>query len=267
MLQVLREGAQGPAVSQWQTFLRGQDFYACEASGTFDATTLEATRVFQKSSGLEPDGVVGPHTYAKALRLGFNILVDNSESEGGPNWPPDTGTGPLTLAAKQKRFGAFTYTSAPVASNPEAIQIGGTWVKDNIVRVVVPQLEPFVTGGIVLFHKDGAEQLKALFAAWEADGLLGHILSWDGAWVPRFVRGSRTTLSNHSFGTAFDINARWNALSTCPALVGTKGSVRELVARANEIGFYWGGYYGYPKGFPNASGVSGRSDGMHFELA
>ena len=68
------------------------------------------------------------------------------------------------------------------------------------------------------------------------------------------MRGSRTTLSNYAWGTAFDINVPWNARGTVPALCGEKGSVRELVAIANEHGFYWGGHFS-------------RRDGMHFEVA
>lgn len=72
--------------------------------------------------------------------------------------------------------------------------------------------------------------------------------------MPRFVRGSRTTLSNHSWGTAFDINYAWNCLGALPALRGEKGSVRELVPIAHRHGFYWGGHFS-------------RRDGMHFEVA
>jgi len=72
--------------------------------------------------------------------------------------------------------------------------------------------------------------------------------------VPSFIRGWRTTLSNQSWGTAFDINAAWNGLGRRPPLVGEKGSVRELVQLANQHGFYWGGHF------------SKRPDGMHFEV-
>ena len=41
-------------------------------------------------------------------------------------------------------------------------------------------------------------------------GLLDRILSFGGGFEPCFVRGSTTTLSNHSFGSAFDINVAWN---------------------------------------------------------
>jgi hypothetical protein len=80
------------------------------------------------------------------------------------------------------------------------------------------------------------------------------ILTFDGSYVARFVRGSTSVLSNHSFGTAFDINVTWNRLGVVPALVGQKGSVRELVGIANDNGFYWGGHFT-------------RLDGMHFEIA
>jgi hypothetical protein len=72
--------------------------------------------------------------------------------------------------------------------------------------------------------------------------------------VPRFIRGSRTTLSNHAFGTAFDINCDFNRLGHTPALMGERGCVREMVRIAHENGFYWGGHFT-------------RLDGMHFEVA
>ncbi len=81
------------------------------------------------------------------------------------------------------------------------------------------------------------------------------MINWAGSYVPRFIRGSRTTLSNHAFGTAFDINTRENALGAIPALVGKHGSVRKLVPLANQHGFYWGGHF------------KSRKDGMHFEIA
>jgi hypothetical protein len=93
-----------------------------------------------------------------------------------------------------------------------------------------------------------------LWADWERAGLLHLVLTWHGSYVARFVRGSDRTLSNHAFGSAFDINFAWNKLGTVPALVGQKGTVRELVQIANDNGFYWGGHFK-------------RLDGMHFEVA
>jgi len=96
--------------------------------------------------------------------------------------------------------------------------------------------------------------MQKLWSDWENAGLLAHVLTWAGSFVPRFSRGSTSVLSNHSFGSAFDINVAWNQLGVEPALVGQKGSVRELVPIAHQNGFYWGGHFS-------------RGDGMHFEVA
>lgn len=69
--------------------------------------------------------------------------------------------------------------------------------------------------------------------------LIRLVLTYAGSFDPRFIRGSTTTLSNHAFGSAFDINAEWNPLGHTPAPKGTEGSVRELVPIAHEYGFYW----------------------------
>ena len=69
--------------------------------------------------------------------------------------------------------------------------------------------------------------------------MLKHILTFDGAYAPRFIRCSNKTLSNHAFGTAFDINADKNPLGAQPALAGRKGCVFELVPTAHQFGFYW----------------------------
>ena len=77
--------------------------------------------------------------------------------------------------------------------------------------------------------------------------------------VQRFIRKTQNRnprpLSNHAWGTAFDINVKWNKLGKVPTLLGQEGCVRELVELANKNGFFWGGHFG-----------GGRVDGMHFEL-
>jgi hypothetical protein len=61
-------------------------------------------------------------------------------------------------------------------------------------------------------------------------------------------------LSNHAWGTAFDINVQWNGLGITPAFRNEAGSVRDLVEIAYQNGFYWGGWF------------KSRQDGMHFEV-
>jgi len=108
-----------------------------------------------------------------------------------------------------------------------------------------------------------------LFAKWEADDLLHLILSYEGCFVPRYIRDSAPSgngghgekqssavgsLSNHSFGSAFDINFTDNQRKHVPALCGARGSVRELVESANAMGVFWGGHFN-------------TQDGMHFEIS
>lgn len=178
--------------------------------------------------------------------------------------PPEEITTLKPLVSNDERFrifGKFDYVSAPTSNNPERIRFTDGWDKKNIIWVPVPQLSGL--RGVEYrgeeagmdFHRLGAAQLQSLWNEWEEAGLLNRVLTFEGSFNPRFVRGSRTSLSNHCFGNAFDINYEWNQLGAEPARLGRKGSVRELVASATRWGFFWGGNY------------KGRPDGMHFELA
>ena len=254
MLKPIKLGSIGPIVVQWQTFLRGRG-YLLEATGTFDPATEAATRAFQKRHRLDIDGKVGNQTFGQAARLGFEI-VDQLESDpvfpGLPAFPPLASN-----AERQAAFGPLEFVSTPQPNNPEAIRITNGWEQKNLVKLVIPQLMGIAganPAGRVYFHRAGAQQLQGLWQAWADRGLLKRVLGYAGAFNPRFVRGSRSVLSNHAFGTAFDINAAMNRLGAEPASPGARGCVYELVPVAHEFGFYWGGHFS-------------RRDGMHFELA
>lgn len=160
---------------------------------------------------------------------------------------------PLTAAERQKIFGRIEGFEL---SDGSGIHITNDWQKKYLTSVVVPQLIG-VSGapknGRIFWHKHGVSQLLGFFSDVEKHGLGPLVLSWAGSWVPRYVRGSSSTLSSHAHGTAFDINAAWNPLKAKPALAGTRGSVIELVPLAQANGFFWGGHFSRP-------------DGMHFEL-
>jgi len=132
------------------------------------------------------------------------------------------------LSPWQAIFGAYDYVADPKPRNPEHIRILGTWEQDNIVDVPISQLKKTTIGSkdpsTIRFHRLGAAQLQGLWKEWESAKLLDRILSFAGGFEPRFVRGSTATLSNHSFGSAFDINSEWNERGHRPALVGEKGS-------------------------------------------
>ena len=53
--------------------------------------------------------------------------------------------------------------------------------------------------GDAVVHRLAADQLRAMWAAWEAAGLLRFVLSWSGSFVPRFMRSGKQ-LSTHAFG-------------------------------------------------------------------
>lgn len=258
-MRVLKMGLKGPDVREWQQFLRGQGF-PLEANGEFDIATDKATRAFQLSHNIASDGVAGNQTFGSAMLLGFRLVADPQDvSPQGPNFPPPPTFQPLAgTAARQRVFGKYDFRPKPLPNNPEHIVILGDWEAKNIVRVPIPQLigvQGAPSDGVVRFHKAAADQFAALWKTWQKAKLLDRLLTYEGTFVPRFIRGSTTVLSNHAFGSAFDINASFNALGAEPARIGDRGCVRELVTIANEHGFYWGGHF------------SKRPDGMHFEIA
>jgi peptidoglycan hydrolase-like protein with peptidoglycan-binding domain len=256
-LQILRMGSEGEDVRRWQHFLLGVGLLNGGVDGVFGPMTAAATRAFQKQEKAEADGVVGPQTYAAALRRGFDPgFIDPQGGTSGPDWPPPPVFAPLISNVERGAiFGEFRYER--ISPLKDEIRILGDWEAKHIVSVAIPQLktvEGAPKSGRVRVHEMVTEQFRALFAAWEDAGLIDLVETWAGSFVPRFVRGSSKTLSNHAWGTAFDINVAWNPRGAVPALRGRPGSVRELVPLANEFGFYWGGHFG-------------RRDGMHFEVA
>lgn len=256
-MQILRRGSEGDEVRRWQHFLLGQGLLAGGIDGIFGPVTEAATRTFQRRERLDADGAVGPRTLAKALERGFDLdFTDPLGGTSGAEFPPRASFVPLTAnAERQEIFGKFPFER--IAPGKDAIRILGEWAGENLVSVVIPQLrgiEGAPKNGRIRVHRLVQEQCRELFAAWERERLLGLLRTWDGGFVPRFVRGSSTTLSNHAWGTAFDINAAWNPRGVLPPLRGEEGSVRELVAIAHGLGFFWGGHFS-------------RRDGMHFEVA
>lgn len=259
LVKALRQGSEGDLVRAWQSFLFGRGFAVGELDGIFGDKTFAATLAFQQKNGLAADGVAGRQTLLKAMEQGFELLEEPASDQTGSNFPLRPDFPPLTgLAGRMAKFGAFTYVPEPSADNPERIRILGDWEENNIVDVEIPQLRAALGGAApasVRFHRLAARQLQELWKDWEGHGLINRILSFDGAFTPRFVRGSRTNLSNHAFGSAFDLNAGLNLLGARPPMTGQKGSLRELVPLANAWGFYWGGHF------------QSRPDGMHFEIA
>lgn len=254
-MKVLKLGTTGALVQRWQIFLRGQG-HSLDVTGSFDDPTDSATRRFQETHGLVVDGKVGNRTFGQAGLLGFELTKNDGSSDGFPSAPdfkPLIGN-----AARQKLFGPLESEPAPTSKNPEAIRITNDW-ENNLVRVVIPQLIGIPgarADGKVQVHRLVAKQMLGVWKAFADAGLLKMVLSFDGLYSPRYVRGGAASrvLSNHAFATAFDINYQWNKLGVEPAESGKVGCVYELVPIAHRFGFYWGGHFR-------------RRDGMHFEVA
>jgi hypothetical protein len=258
MTVILKQGVSGDEVEAWNNFLVGRGYYWLTVNDQFTFDTFQATKDFQKEIGLEQNGEVNRETLLAAIKEGFpdSSAANDNTVIFGANWPPPPKFPPLSYLERAKIFGTFAFKPAGIPSNPEAIIITDGWDKKNIVTVNIPQLKGVkgCISGNVSFHKLVVKQLQDLFQAWEDEGLLPLIKTFDGAWTARYIRGSRTNLSNHSYGNAFDLNYRWNMLGKVPALVDHEGSIRKLVPIANEYGFYSGMHFK-------------RLDGMHFELA
>lgn len=117
------------------------------------------------------------------------------------------------------------------------------WVAANIRTEAVPIL------GSVTCHKDLFPQLRAALLEVQQRGLAGEIDpgEYAGCYYPRFIADT-TTLSNHAFGLALDLNVPGNQR-------GTVGEMdRDVVAIFKTWGFAWGGDWRF-------------TDPMHFELA
>jgi hypothetical protein len=253
-MRVLKKGLQGADVKRWQNFLAGQGYRYVIADGDFGPKTHKATNEFQQANDLNADGIVGNQTLIVAMQLGFSVAEDKDDlSKKGPNWPAKPDFKSLNLTVRQTLFGKYDYKTVGTEGD---ISIVGDWEEKNIVRVQIPELigiKGLHTNGNVRVHRLVTDQLLGMWSAWKKKNLLKYVLTYEGAYCPRLVRGG-TTLSPHAFGTAFYLNYEWNRLGVQPALVGEEGSVRALVPIANEYGFYWGGHFT-------------RLDGMHFEVA
>ena len=131
-----------------------------------------------------------------------------------PTWPPPPSFPPLVgNEALWEVFGKFSYVASPLRHNEEHITVTDNWVEENIVSVNIPQLAYIKNGSTnVAFHKKAKGELQKLWNDWETAGLIHLVKTWNGSYDPRFRRGSSTILSNHAFGSAFDINTKWNEL-------------------------------------------------------
>jgi D-alanyl-D-alanine carboxypeptidase len=155
----------------------------------------------------------------------------------------------LGLDPKAVQIGFLAGSAADAVGSYSYTVLGGgriapqpSWVAGHISTEVMPIIGP-MTCNTLMFP-----QLRAALDEIVADGLASaiHPSQYGGCYVPRFIAGT-TTLSNHAFGLAFDLNVPENQR-------GTVGEMnRQVVAIFERWGFTWGGTWKW-------------TDPMHFEL-
>lgn len=244
-MRTLQNGTSGQDVRRVQQFLAARRYYTGEVDGRYGPVTGSAVKLYQQAHNLDADGICGRLTLAAMMQEGLDVVLDvDREVPPEPDW-----LRPITdNQGRMRKWGKFDYRPCPTPDNPEGITILGGWEEANIVPVKCP-----IFGVDVHLHKGVVEDYVGFMEAVIKANLADRILTNEGAFNPRFIRGSRTVLSNHAWGTAFDRNADWNGLGCTPAYVGERGSLREIVAIGNHHNWYWGGHY------------KNRRDGMHFE--
>lgn len=233
-------GSQGSEVTQLQAALNSKGFWCGAADGIFGPNTYQAVVNFQQSVFLAPDGIVGPNTWGA-------LYADASVSRGVKT---DLSRYPK-LSKYNGRFGQFRYRDL----DNGRIEVDPVWVANNIVTIKLPGLNRNVQ-----VHKLAAAQFIKAFdfiknGTATVNGrvvpLLSLIQTMDGTYVARHVNWNPVKgLSNHSWGTAIDINAanHFRYVSS-----GERNDPNLILWEKafKPAGFSWGNSY---------------ADAMHYEL-
>ena len=201
------------------------------------ADTLGMTR---DNALLVRTGAKAPATVAKEVRKLFGAaasvtLVDKATRIG---LQPGAKLIAVVTGTVADAVGVFRYTvlgGGRIAPDP-------AWVREHITTETLPIL------GSVTCNKLIFPQLRAALEDIREQGLSDkiHPDQFAGCYYPRFIAGT-STLSNHAFGLALDINAVENQR-------GTVGLIdRGVVQVFQKWGFTWGGDWRY-------------TDPMHFEM-
>ncbi len=167
------------------------------------------------------------------------------------------------LSPVNGRFGQFAYRDRPGSDD---IDIDPAWLRANMITIKLPKI------GRVYCNKLAAPYFNAAFATIQRKGLLRLVRVYSGLWSARYQRHTSHIpehLSNHSWGTAIDlnfINNRSLCLNVPPYIrckhdhkLGSGAPSDENVTLWKEAfqpaGFAWGAMFS-----------PGRRDPMHFEV-
>jgi D-alanyl-D-alanine carboxypeptidase len=170
--------------------------------------------------------------------VGHQASVQRMDAAARFGIDPSVSQNVVLVGTTANAVGSFSYS----VLGGGRIAPQGSWVASHISTEDMPIIGP-MTCNTLMFP-----QLRAALEQIRASGLAGaiHPGQYGGCYVPRFIAGT-TTLSNHAFGLAFDVNVPEN-------LRGTVGQIdRQVVAIFQQWGFTWGGTWHW-------------TDPMHFEM-
>lgn len=231
-----------------QELLRASGFPIAAPIGVCDAQTIAAIASFQKGFLDAPDGRVDPGgtTFARL------------QSHPAPAATPAGGQGSLTRLVPSPARATLNQGVTPV-NNALMNELFGS-PRANFSADCQPLTEPrlvrnLLTTSVGQFKVTGLKpavlSLQEVMSAIEKEQPdVHHALGTAGMLCCRFTRGSTTSISNHSWGSAIDL--------TLDGILDERGDDKvqfglTLIAPIfDRFGWYWGA------GFPT-------EDGMHFE--
>jgi hypothetical protein len=197
-----------------------------------DLDMTEGNALLIRTGGISPD------TLRKPIQKVLHASVQMTDAVARYGLDPGAVQTAVVVGTIADAVGTYRYT----VLGGGRIAPDAAWVAAHIVTEPVPIL------GDVTCNKLIFPQLRAALEDVMAQGLGGkiHPDEYAGCYYPRFIAGT-TTLSNHAFGLALDLNVPGNQR-------GTAGEMdRGVVAIFKHWGFTWGGDWHY-------------TDPMHFEM-
>lgn len=242
----LTVGSTGPAVIKVQQALITGGA-TIDADGRFGSLTATAVKMFQTARGLAATGIVNETT---ATALGV-------QNTAGGTFPP---VGWSWLGWGYNGSTALFQWEQKIVGN--VAQIGT--IKPNQLKSL-PEALPLFQGFVAEIQSRG------------------YVIGDAGMYVFRCTASTRkdcaglgrSSLSNHSYGLALDINTAKNPLRTYYGINGASACQTPIVSDipqwvvqvAESWGLYWGGY-GWSSGCASPSEVksSASRDPMHFEF-
>ena len=179
-MKTIRKGSTGDAVLTWQGIL------GIGETGDFDQVTEDWTKAWQRQRGLEPDGIVGPNTWAVA---GF---VERVSKDIDDDFFPKLRLVAMALGARARDMMAVMYSESACKAdawndNPKSLPPEKRWNASGLIQFMPPTLVGLGwTAGHAAFRAlTATEQLSWVERYYRA--YRGHLGTVGGLYVATFL--------------------------------------------------------------------------------